>query len=128
MRGIAFAIGLFALALGCGKSNVTNEKYFSGETVDHWLGEIKNPDAKARKKAADVLGNVGTVDPRAIPALVEAVKDRDAKVRDAAILGLSKIGPPAAAGEAALEAATRDPDPAVRQHATAALERIRGAK
>ena len=113
---------------GCRRSDVPTEKYFSGEPVEHWLGEIKSPDPKKRKKAADVLGNVGPVDPRAVPALIEAVKDRDAKVRDAAVLGLSKIGPPASSAESALEEATKDKDPAVRSHAATALERVRGAK
>lgn len=113
---------------GCGRSDVPKEKYFSGEPVEHWLEAIKSPDPKTRKKAADVLGNVGPVDPRAVPALIEAVKDRDAKVRDAAVLGLSKIGPPASSAESVLEEATKDKDSTVRTHAATALERVRGAK
>ncbi len=113
---------------GCRRSDVPNEKYFSGEPVDHWLEAVKSPDPKTRKKAADFLGNVGPVDLRAVPALMEAVKDRDTKVRDAAVLGLSKIGAPAAAAEAVFEEAAKDKDSAVRAHAAAALARIRAAK
>ena len=113
---------------GCRRSDVPTEKYFSGEPVEHWLGEIKSPDPKKRKKAADVLGNVGPADERSIPALIEAVKDKDATVRDAAVLGLSKIGPPAAAGESVLAEATKDKDPTVRTHAATAVERVRGTK
>lgn len=125
---VTLSMMLAFFSIGCSRTDGPKEKYFSGETVEHWLDAIKSPEPKTRKKAADVLGNVGSVDPRAIPALIEALKDRDAKVRDAAVLGLSKIGTPAIAAESALEIATKDNDATVRTHATAALERIRGAK
>ena len=113
--------------LGCGRSAaVPTAKFFGGETIDHWLGAVRGPDAKVRKKAADVLGNVGSIDPRAVAALAVAVGDADARVRDAAVLGLSKIGPPAVSAEAVLERATKDKDPTVRAHAAAALKRVRG--
>ncbi len=130
MRPAVLLMMLFMclFGFGCSRSAVPTKKYFGGEPVDHWLEAVKSPDPKTRKKAADVLGNVGPVDPRAIPALMKAVKDRDAKVRDAAVLGLSKIGAPAAAAVAVLEEETKDKDPAVRAHAAAALERIRAAK
>ena len=125
MRLIA---ALFLLAaLGCGPS-VPKEKYFSGEPVDHWLEAIHSPDAKVRKNAADVLGNVGPIDSRAIPALIDAIRDPDPKVRDAAVLGLSKIGPDAVAAEPALQEARKDKDPTVRAHAATAVERVCGAK
>lgn len=114
--------------VGCSRSDVPKEKYFSGEPVDHWLEQIKSPDPKKRKKAADILGNVGPADERSIPALIEAVKDKDAKVRDAAVLGLSKIGPLANSAVSVLEEATKDKDSTVRTHATKALEQVRGAK
>jgi HEAT repeat protein len=119
---------LCLLIIGCGRSDVPKEKYFSGEPVDYWLDEIKNPDPKKRKKATDILGNVGPADERSIPALTEAVKDKDAKVRDAAVLGLSKIGPLAGSAESVLTEATKDKDPTIRAHAVTALERVRGAK
>ena len=115
------------LALGCGRSDVPTAKYFSGEPVPHWLEAIKSTDPKTRKRAADVLGNVGPVDPGAVPALIAAVKDPDPKVRDAAVLALSKIGPPAVAAAPVLEDATRDKDPTVRSHAVVALDRVRGS-
>ena len=114
--------------VGCSRTDVPKEKYFRGEPVEHWLEAIKSLDPKTRKKAADVLGNVGPVDPRAVPALIEAVKDRDSKVRDAAVLGLAKIGTLASSAESVLEEATKDKDPTVRTHATTALERVRGAR
>lgn len=114
------------LAAGCGGPTVPTAKFFSGQPTAHWVQEMKSRDAKVRKHAADVLGNVGTADPDAIPALAAAVKDPDPRVRDAAVLGLSKIGPPAAAALPVLEEATKDGDPVVRQHAAAAVGRVRG--
>jgi HEAT repeat protein len=128
MQRTVLLLMLCAVMVGCGQTDGPKEKYFHGELVEHWLEGIKSTDAKKRKHAADVLGNVGPVDPRAVPALIEAVKDKDAKVRDAAVLGLSKIGEPAAAAEAVLQEAVKDKDATVRTHAATALERIRGAK
>ena len=128
MRRCLMMMMLGVLLFGCGRSDGPSKKYFSGEPVDHWLEAARKPDPKVRRKAAEVLGNVGPIDARAVPALIEAVKDKDAKVRDAAVLSLSKIGAPAASAEAALEEATKDRDQAVRTHAAAALERIRGSK
>lgn len=119
-------IAMLALLVGCNRPKTT-AKYFSGEPVEHWLTAIKNQDPKLRKKAADVLGNVGPADGRAIPALIEALKDNDANVRDAAVLGLSKIGPPASSAAPELEEATKDKDETVRKHAAAALQRVRGS-
>lgn len=123
----AVLILLLALGvLGCGRTDVPKEKYFSGEPVEHWLEAIRDPDPKLRRRAAEVLGNVGPIDARSVPALIEAVKDKDVRVRDAAVLGLSKIGTPASAAEPVLSAATKDLDPNVRKHASTALERVRG--
>ncbi len=128
MRQASLLLMLCLLMFGCSRSDVPKEKYFSGEPVDHWLEEIKSPEPKKRKKAADILGNVGPADERSIPALIKAVKDKDAKVRDTAVLGLSKIGPPASSAAAVLEEATKDKDSTVRTHAAVALERVRGVK
>jgi HEAT repeat protein len=117
---------LFAtLIIGCRERPVSTAKYFAGEPVEHWLTEIKSPDAKKRQHAADVLGNVGPIDPGAIPALTAALKDKDAKVRLAAVLALSKIGPPAMSAAPDLEAAAKDTNPDVRKHTVDALRRIR---
>jgi HEAT repeat protein len=126
MRPAVSWLILSVCVFGCGRGDVPKEKYFNGQPVEHWLQAIRSPDPKARKKAADVLGNVGPIDPSAIPALIEAVKDPDARVRDAAVLGLSKNGTAAADAAGVLQEATRDKDPTVRKHATAALERVRG--
>jgi len=115
-----------AAATGCGRGDAPTAKYFSGEPVAHWLEAANAPDPKVRKKAVEVLGNVGPVDPGAIPALIAAVKDRQAAVRDAAVLALSKIGPPAASAMDVLTEAAKDRDATIRAHARSALERIGG--
>ncbi len=127
MKRVLLLALLIALAAGCRDKPATAARYFEGEPVEHWLAEIKSPDAKKRKHAADGLGNVGPVDPGAIPALTAALKDKDAKVRVAAVLALSKIGPPAASAAPDLEAAAKDTDPEVRKYASTALQRIRGS-
>jgi HEAT repeats len=119
--------GLALLAAGCSREKVPAELYFSGEPVSHWVEAAKSPDPKVRKKAVDVLGNVGPADPAAIPALIVAVKDKDAGVRDAAVLALSKIGPPAADALPTLREAMKDPNPTIRAHATTAVDRVAGS-
>ena len=56
-RALPFLLLLFGV--GCGRTDVPTAKYFGGHTTEHWLKAIQSPDAKARKKAADMLGNVG---------------------------------------------------------------------
>jgi HEAT repeat protein len=124
MRTTLTLFAMAILAAGCTREKVPTELYFSGEPVSHWTEAAKSPDPKVRKKAIDVLGNVGPADRAAIPALIAAVKDKDASVRDAAVLALSKIGPPALEGLPALREATKDSNPTVRAHAIAAVERV----
>ena len=126
MRTVRVLLVAAVVAAGCHRNPGPKGLYFSGEPVAHWLEAARSPDPKVRKKAVDILGNVGPADPAAIPALAEAVKDKDPAVRDAAVLALSKIGPPAAAALPALREATRDPNPAVRAHAVAAVGRVGG--
>jgi HEAT repeat protein len=128
MRYAILLITFTGFMLGCSRNDGRKEKYFSGQPVEHWLEAIKSSDPKTRKKAADILGNVGPVDSRSIPALIGAVKDPDLKVRDAAVLSLSKIGPGAVSAADVLQKATKDYDPMVRSHATTALQRVRGTK
>jgi HEAT repeat protein len=127
MLRVLGALCVFILAAGCQRDEGPPGLYFSGEPVSHWVEAAKSPDPKVRKKAVDVLGNVGPADPAAIPALIAALKDKDPNVRDAAVLGLSKIGPPAADGLPALRVAMNDPNPTVRAHAATAVERVRGS-
>ncbi len=119
------AIALIA-SFGCGSPIGPGELYYGDKPVSYWLKAIESTDAKIRKKAADVLGNVGPSDPAAIPALIRALKDRDPRVRDAAVLALSKLGRAAEPAADSLDSLTSDRDPLVRQHAAMAAARVRG--
>ena len=94
MRYFLWAASLCLLLLGC--SRPTDPLTSHGKPVAHWLEELKQPDAKARKKAVVALGAVGKADPAAIPALIAVVKDdRDGRVRNEAVVALLNIGPDA---------------------------------
>ena len=95
-----------------------------GKPIEHWVQALASAVAKDRKRAADVLGNVGAADPAVVPALAGALKDRDRGVRAAAATALLKIGPAAAEARPALEAARQDPEPQVRANVARALERL----
>jgi HEAT repeat protein len=126
VRTVCFtALALFVA--GCSRSS-EGELHYGDKPVSHWLKAMDSPDAKERKKAADVLGNVGPSDPAAIPALIKALDDSDAKVRDAAVLALSKLGRVAEKAADALDGLKSDPDRSVRQHAIQAAKRVRGIK
>jgi HEAT repeat protein len=89
---------------------------------------LQAPDAKLRKKAVQVLGNVGPVDDAVVPALSEALKDRDIGVRREAILSLMKIGPKAKDALPGLaDAAREDRNATVRADAEKALKVIQGS-
>jgi HEAT repeat protein len=108
---------------GCGRA--PGPLLAHGKSVEHWLGELKKPDAAGRKKAVAALGLVGGADPAAVPALIGALKDRDATVRDAAVLALFNLGPDARDAAPALqEVAQRDASPTVRAHAAKALAQL----
>ena len=124
MRGVIIAIAVVILA-GCSRSP---EAIYADKPVSHWLKAMDSPDAKERKKAADILGNVGPSNPAAIPALIKALDDSEANVRDAAVLALSKLGRVAEKAADALDGLKSDPDRSVRQHAIQAAKRVRGIK
>jgi HEAT repeat protein len=127
MRFVACCVlPIATLLVGCGGQKEPVMAH--GKPVDHWLAELNNSDAKARKKAVTSLGHVGTADSRAIPALIGAVKDRDAAVRSEAILALLKIGPDAKDAVPVLQEAENDKDATVRSHAKKALARIQSAQ
>jgi HEAT repeat protein len=114
-------LGLTVLAGGCRKAQPTTA---GGKPVSHWVEALKGPDARARKKAAHKLGNVGATDPLAIPALIGALKDRDARVRAEAALALLRIGPAAREAVPALLQTQKDPDARVRDCAAKALDKV----
>jgi hypothetical protein len=122
----AIFIPLALFAIGCSASPEAGRD--GDKPTSYWVQALQSPDAQVRKKAADVLGNVGPSDPAAIPALIKALDDNEAKVRDAAVLALSKLGRVAEKAADALDGLKSDPDRTVRQHAAQAARRVRGMK
>jgi HEAT repeat protein len=122
----AITLGLVIFTLGC--SGSPDAARDSDQPVSYWVRALDHPDPALRKKAADVLGKVGTSDPTAVPALVKALNDDDAKVRDAAVLALAKMGRSAERAADELDKLNSDPDRGVRQHAAQAAKRVRGIK
>jgi HEAT repeat protein len=119
---------LLAMALvltaGCGPAAPT---LAGGKPASHWVDALRDPDPKKREEAAEKLGNVGSADQAAYPALVGALKDPSAKVRGAAILALGRPGSKAKEAVPALQdLKEHDPDPGVRQYAAKALKNLTG--
>jgi HEAT repeat protein len=117
------AVGWVVSLGGCGPARPTTA---GDKPVSYWVQTLQGPDARARKRAAFTLGNVGAADPTVVPALVGALQDRDASVRGESVLALLKIGPPARAAVPALAEAQKDQDAQVRAYAVKALEKIQG--
>jgi HEAT repeat protein len=114
------------MVLGCSRTPTMTTVH--GKSLQHWLSAMGDRDAKARRRAAEVLGNVGTVDPAIVPALISTLKDRDPQVRAEAVLALVKIGPAAEEAVPALTQACNDRDARVRAHAVKALERVQKSR
>jgi HEAT repeat protein len=120
---VSVAMILVVFLAGCAKKQPLTVHY---RPVAYWVRALQDPDRRTRLKAARALGNVGTADPAAVPALAGAVKDADPEVRAAAVLALLRIGPDARDAVPALSTALADEDPAVRSYAAKALEKVRG--
>jgi HEAT repeat protein len=58
-------------------------------TVDQWAVQLKSPEAKARRKAAEELGK--TANREAVAPLLPAVQDLDAEVRRNAVRSLGQL-------------------------------------
>jgi HEAT repeat protein len=123
---ITILLLIAVLIIGCSRAPVMTTVH--GKSVEQWISVLQGKDAQKRRKAAEVLGNVGVADPQVIPALTTALKDRDPNVRSEAILSLLKIGPAAQEAVAALDEARNDRDAGVRANAVKALERIRATQ
>jgi HEAT repeat protein len=118
MRRVLLVMLLILLS-GCGSTQPT----MAGKK---WADALRDPDVRIRKRAAFTLGNIGSSDPAAFPALVGALKDRDASVRCEAILALLKFGPDASDALPALnEVCQKDTDANVRAYAAKAVEKIK---
>jgi HEAT repeat protein len=59
-------------------------------TVDELIQQLETGDPNERRKAAELLGQLG--DPKALPALIRALDDNDANVHIAAAGAVGKIG------------------------------------
>jgi HEAT repeat protein len=117
MRRVLLVL-LLLLLYGCGRVPPTTR-------VSYWVEAVRAPDARLRKKAAFILGNLGTTDPEAASALRKALTDADATVRSEAILALLKCGPAAAeAVPTLMDMRQRDPNPQVRRYAAKAVEKL----
>jgi HEAT repeat protein len=125
MRRLVLAGLLLVICGGCGPKPPT---LAGGKPVQHWVETLEHStDVKQRKEAAFKLGNVGTAEPAAFPALVAALKDSDAKVRCEAILALLKFGAEAQDAVPVLtELRELDADSKVRTYAERALEKLQG--
>jgi HEAT repeat protein len=120
-------IVMFSLAsclFGCAKPKTT---LAGDKPVSHWVQAVRDADPRVRKQAVFKLGNVGSSDVEALPAVTAALKDADAAVRREAILALVKFGADAKPAVSILDELRRsDRDAGVRNYAGMALERIRG--
>jgi HEAT repeat protein len=109
---------------GCGKSQ--SPLLAGGKSVEHWVSALHDPNTKVREEAVTKLGNVGTADPAAIPALIDALKDKNPLVRCNAIIALGKSGPAAQDAVGPLtELAQRDHDARVRDYAAKGLKHLK---
>ena len=108
---------------GCGQAPAT---LAHGKPLDYWLKSLENRNAKTRKKAVQVLGNVGPADSAVVPALCAALKDRDAGVRSEAVAALTKMGPKAKDALPVLAELVQDRDAKLRVHAEKAIRVIQG--
>ena len=118
---LVLALGFCA---GCGPNHPADFTV-SGQSIEHWLAEIKHSNARQRAIAVDRLGNVGPAHPSTIPALIEALSDSNPEVRKKACIALLKSGRGAKAAIPALTKAEFDTDPQVRDFARKALTRIK---
>ena len=125
MRKLVLIGVLGVLAIGCAKPQST---LAGGKPVSFWLEALDNADARLRKTAVTKLGNVGSSDPAAYPAVVTALGDKDAGVRREAILSLLKFGDAARGAVLQLsELRQHDRDRRVRDYAARAVEYLRAS-
>ena len=117
------ALAGLAVFLLCGCAQPPESLHAGGKPIEHWLERARDRDPSIRKAAVTKLGNIGTEDPAARPAVLAALKDADASVRCQAILGLSRALDDPAVVEA-LQAAAKDKDAKVREFATRALKQL----
>jgi HEAT repeat protein len=90
--------------------------------IDQLVGELSDEDYDVRRRAADALGDIGTVE--ALPPLIETLKtDEYGSVRERAAYALGRIGAVEAL-RPLIEAVKTEGDVPVRWFAASALRRI----
>src|SRR5271157_3803655 len=78
--------------LGSGRSAVAQDP--QSQTLDQWLGQLKDPDAVKRRQAVVAIGSFGPDLTKAmIQQVGELLKDSDQTVRHAAALSVGNFGP-----------------------------------
>jgi HEAT repeat protein len=122
MKSVALVAVLGLLAPGCEPPQPT---LAGGKSVQHWFQALQSRDPRTRREAVYKLGNVGSADSQAVPAVLNALRDADAGVRREAILATIKFGAEARAALPELaEMQQHDQDSKVREYARKALESI----
>ena len=100
---------------------------YDGHGAGYWMGPLKDPDVKVRRKAIFALGVLGSDAEEAVPALASImVDDPDFTLRIEASLALSKMGGLARPAVPALARALGDEQPLVRMNAARTLLNLGG--
>lgn len=60
------------------------------------IEQLRNPDLRMRRQAAEILARIGPEAELAVPALLQALNDPDPDLRKSAIRAIGQIGPAAA--------------------------------
>jgi Protein kinase domain/HEAT repeats len=89
--------------------------------VQRLTSALADPDAAARRRAAQDLASLGPAAAPALPALTTALGDRSADVRLRAAEAIGRVGPSARAAVPGLVQALRDADPMVQGEAAKSL-------
>jgi HEAT repeat protein len=117
------AVMLVAGVIGCGRAKPP--LLAGGKSVDHWVAALGDSKVKVREEAVTKLGNVGTSDPAAIPALITALKDKNPEVRREAIFALTKSGKAAQDAVGPLtDLQQHDKDAKIREQAAKGLKLV----
>lgn len=91
------------------------------EAMQSALQALQTADMNGKRRAAEILGNLGLLAKPAVPALMAATHDADGLLRDRSLSALGYIGVPSAEIVPLLAAALSDPADHVRHAAMAAI-------
>jgi len=128
MRKLYTTACLALLLVGCERS-FQDEATYEGVSTSGWVEEAKNDNVEKRRKAAEVLGELGPTEADlTVPALKDLVADEDAHVRLMALRSLGKIAPKAGKASGAVGRAMSDKNKTVAKEAMRTLRLIEMAK